>query len=95
MKELCGLARNISYNRRDDGTWRALIEAIIMVSEPAYRVDQSGDVVQMREVSRLRFGANPDGLRHIAKVINEWADDAEKDAPAAAEPSKPHGPAGE
>jgi hypothetical protein len=95
MNELCGTARNISYVRRDDDTWLALVEGIILVSEPVHRIDQAGTPFKKREVSQLRFGAHPEGLRKLAAAFLEWADEAEKDAPPAPERPKPNGPAGE
>lgn len=78
MKEVICTARNITIavSEGDNPGITPMVEAIIVVTEPQYRI-KKGEIVRMRQPETLRFAASPDSLRTIAKSFMEWADQAE------------------
>ena len=77
MKEVTGIARNISYLKSKDGTYAPLVEVVFVVSEPVFRVDAAGQMVRERVTEGLRFATSPAGLRNLAESFKRYADEAE------------------
>jgi hypothetical protein len=80
MKEYMGGAINISLIEDDDGnkrTLRACGELIVLVSEPVFRADASGQMLRQREMSQLRFGVTSKSIRALIKALDEYADEME------------------
>jgi hypothetical protein len=75
MKEIAGTARNLMISIDGRGGAVGIVEAILVLSEPVFRVDQGGSLVRMREAETFRFSTTPDGLRALAKDFGEWADE--------------------
>jgi hypothetical protein len=78
VKELHSVACNFSALPQEEGGFRPLIEAILIVSEPKYSIDEAGDQFKRRSIDALRFTTSPAGLRLLAKNFIEWADEAEQ-----------------
>jgi hypothetical protein len=77
-KELSALARNILGARTAEGEWTPMVEIIIIVSEPSFKLDAAGELRSERgRLEDLRFLANVKGLRHLAERLTEYADEAE------------------
>lgn len=81
MKEIAMTARNIMLSCPDQGDPSPMIEAILVVSEPTFRIDQGGGIIRQRELETVRFHSTPNGLRKVAIAFAEWADEAEAIGP--------------
>ena len=77
MKELIGTARNLMLAASDDGEPRAMIEVILILTEPNFRVDAVGQMIRERSVETARFSTTAKGLRAVAKDYLAWADEAD------------------
>ena len=53
-------------------------EVIILMKEPCYAMADGGAVERGTEISQCRFVAPPEGLRKLAEVLRELADEAER-----------------
>lgn len=78
MKELQSATCNITALPKEDGGFTPLIEAILIVSEPRYTLDEAGHQIKSRIVETMRFSSSPKGLRTLAKIFEEWATGAEE-----------------
>ena len=78
MKELIANARNIAFVEIDDDTLSATVEIILITSEPQWQADGGGGMSKHRVAETLRFNAQPDALRQLAKNLNAYADEADK-----------------
>jgi hypothetical protein len=59
----------------DDNMLMAIVECILVVSEPGYTVD-CGELQRHRRPETVRFSACPAALRLLAKTFSDWADAA-------------------
>ncbi len=76
MKALTGNARNLILAEAPEGKLIALIEVVLIVSEPKFKVSLDG-FDREREVEDFRFTASAEGLRNLSKSLLEMVDDAE------------------
>lgn len=79
MKQLVAFAANhcAAYGK-DIAEILPQVEVIVVVAEPEYTFDETGDVIRQRKVSQCRFVCSPDQLRGAAKSLGKWADEAEE-----------------
>lgn len=77
MKELIGHSANLMLAETDKGRLIAMVELVLLVSEPKYQSDPSG-FVKTLSVTDIRFATGAKGLRGLAKKLGELADDAEE-----------------
>lgn len=77
MKELLTINANLLGTWTDEEKFSTHVEVIVVMSEPAYTVDEVGDVVRRRETSQCRFVASPKALRKLATGLEKLADEAE------------------
>lgn len=80
MKELTGQAINMmacEVRDKDGQRLAAFPEIIVIVSEPKYGADVGG-LKKTRQVSEFRFATTTSGLREFAKILLEYADDADE-----------------
>ncbi len=75
MKEALGAARNLSLVASNKGL-RPMVEAIIITSEPRYKVGEA--ISRVRANEAIRFAACPDVLRALAVQFASWADEADE-----------------
>lgn len=78
MKEVISGAMNVT-GRLGDGAIAPLVECVLVVSEPVYTVDMSGGLVKSRVTEGLRFTTTAAGLRSLAALFTEWANQAEEE----------------
>lgn len=81
MKEYMGNAINVTLTEDDDGekrTLHALAELIILVSEPVFRADASGQMTRQREMGQFRFGVTSKSIRSLIKHLETYADDMDE-----------------
>jgi hypothetical protein len=64
-----------------------MIEVVMVLTEPVYGFDATGECVKSRAVECVRFVASPESLRAIASSLREMAD--EGDAACAKFSAKP------
>lgn len=77
MQEYMGNAINVLLTEDDDGktrTLRAVAEIVVLVSEPVFRADSSGQMIRQREVGQVRFGATLKSIRQLVKHLGDYAD---------------------
>lgn len=79
-QEVFSTARNISFVADGPLKLKAIIEAVITVSEPRTKFDEGGAISHSREAKTIRFSATVGGMREIATHLTEWADEAEVEA---------------
>jgi hypothetical protein len=77
MKEPCSISANFFAAFSEAKTAIPQIEVCLVVSEPAYSIDLTGDVFRRRDVSQFRFVASPETLRKLCKSLEEFAREAE------------------
>lgn len=76
MQELMSTARNVFFIA-EEKTVRPMIEMVLTVSEPKFKMDPGGVFGLYRETETIRIHTDPKGLREIAERCIEWADEAE------------------
>lgn len=74
MKELVGTAVNFALAEGAKDGFVGTAEIIMVLSEPQYHVDMSGQMNRSRSIEQFRFAASVKGLRSFAKSFNEYAD---------------------
>ena len=79
MKEPASLAANYYAYIDRAGKLHPQAEVALVLAEPQYRVDLGGDMIRERKTETTRFAASPDGLRQMAKRLEEFAEDLETD----------------
>ena len=77
MNELSSISSNLLVIYDEQGHLIPQAEVVLIMTEPAYRID-AGGVVKTREVVATRFAASPAHLRQIAKAMLNIADQAEE-----------------
>ena len=81
MKELLTISSNcVGYWDNKERLHRR-VELILILSEPVYELDPTGEIIKQRETSTFRFLAAPKSLRALALAIVEAADEADKLVP--------------
>jgi hypothetical protein len=76
MKELHLFASN-NLTAIKDGAIVPKVEAIIVTTEPVFRLSPDGGTITKRDMFQFRFIASPADLRILATDINRAADDCE------------------
>ncbi len=76
MKQLMATARNL-IDIHLPGVTVPMIECILVMTEPDFRVDAAGVLVRECVVQNMRFTATLEILRETADRFREWADEAE------------------
>lgn len=91
MKELRASTVNYALLPNEAGDKLVgLAELILVVSEPSYSVDLSGDLNKTRDLTHFRVSIGTRGLRDLAKQLNGYADDISKlEARFSPQPDKP------
>ena len=77
MKELISLSANFSALVEKEGKPKPTAEIILILSEPVYRLTSSHDIFKERELTSVRFAANPTTLRSVAKTFIDFAVECE------------------
>lgn len=77
MNELIGHSANVMLAQTNNGNLLATVEIVLLVSEPKYQSDPSG-FVKTRSVTDIRFAVGANGLRALARGLEELANDAEE-----------------
>lgn len=76
MKELHLFASN-NLTAVKDGVIAPKVEAIIVTTEPVFRLSPDGGIVTKRDAFQFRFVASPADLRILADDMKRAADDCE------------------
>jgi hypothetical protein len=77
MKEIVSLSTNFSAVIEKEGKPKPNAEVILILSEPVYRFTSSQEIIKERELTTVRFAANPTALRLAAKTLTEFAVECE------------------
>jgi hypothetical protein len=82
MKEIIGTAANIYYTKYDkEKPYEPQMELIVVVSEPVYRVDESGELIRQRTTESIRFSSSFDGMKKFAGKILEMLENNSGEKP--------------
>lgn len=77
MKELRSLRANFLAAWDDENKLSHRVEVILIIAEPKYNVESTGEVTRQRIADQYRFITDPSGLREIAQTFKKLADEAE------------------
>lgn len=83
MKELLTIGSNFIGRWTEEKKLEPQVEIILLLSEPVYSVDPSGEVMRQREMSQARFVASPKTMRKLATALQELAEQVEELMPPA------------
>ncbi len=79
MRELIAVARNIVATKKDDGTYEDRLELILVVSEPNYRMDASGRLINERgQLETMRILMSCGGVKHVIEALTEYLAEIEQ-----------------
>lgn len=77
MKELLTVNSNFSASFTEGKKLLPQAEVILVLSEPIYAVDASGEIVRQRKNTHVRFAATPKALRKLSKELEHIANESE------------------
>lgn len=81
MKELMSVSSNVSISVHPDAEIdsRPMIELVLVLSEPKYSLDATGELVKSRQTFDFRFSTTPSQLKKMAAIFIKTAEEAQKD----------------
>lgn len=77
MKKAHALSMNELFHEVD-GKISGLAELVLVCFEPKYEVTNTGQTIKSTALSEVRFHAGVEGMREMAKNLNEFADELEE-----------------
>lgn len=81
VQELTTITSNVHVQTlpQEDGghRHRPCVEVVLVTSEPAYELSNTGDLVKSRTTQNFRFLASTSGLRRAAEIFAGLADEAD------------------
>jgi len=77
MKKAHALAMNELFHEVD-GKISGIAEIVLTCFEPKYEVTNTGQTIKTTALSEVRFHAGVEGMREMAKSLNEFADGLEE-----------------
>lgn len=78
MKELLTATSNMLGSWSDKNEFMTQVEVILIVSEPTYAVDATGEVNRHRSPETIRFVSAPKNLRKLAELLVGIAKEADE-----------------
>lgn len=78
MDELVGTARNVHFFAKEDGTFDPLVEVVILMERPGYVMQGKKGLLRKKEVTAIRFTADPRQIEDFAGVLQKYAQEAQE-----------------